>query len=199
MSQKNKPCQCTLGHKTNGGRPCAYPLVFVSWIVTCCEHEDILCTRIYVGQANESNDCVDVPFMMCKMYPMYEGTWKPTQVPSAPPCADCPYAQNITRSPRVNKVRLLKHIELLARSEDAAPLASLRPSKSASPAFPEALEFAIRGRSGTAPAFETAAPAKHSIWQSKLRSHILRELELENDCTMSNSICALVLANLPIN
>ena len=78
-------------------------------------------------------------------------------------------------------MRLLKHIELLARSEDAAPLASLRPSKSASPAFPEALEFAIRGRSGTAPAFETAAPAKHSIWQSELRSHVLRELELEND------------------
>ena len=101
--------------------------------------------------------------------------------------------------PKLSGVRLMKHIELLARSEDAAPLASLRPSKSASPAFPEALEFAIRGRSGTAPAFETAAPAKHSIWQSKLRSHVLRELELENDCTMSNSICALVLANLPIN
>ena len=83
--------------------------------------------------------------------------------------------------PKLSGVRLLKHIELLARSEDAAPLASLRPSKSASPAFPEALEFAIRGRSGTAPAFETAAPAKHSIWQSKLRSHVLRELELEND------------------
>ena len=84
--------------------------------------------------------------------------------------------------PKLSGVRLLKHIELLARSEDAAPLASLRPSKSASPAFPEALEFAIRGRSGTAPAFETAAPKKHSIWQNKLRSHVLRELELENDC-----------------
>ena len=82
---------------------------------------------------------------------------------------------------QLSGVRSLKHIELLARSEDAAPLASLRPSKSASPALPEALEFAIRGRSGTALAFETAAPEKHSICQSKLRSHVLRELELEND------------------
>ena len=92
---------------------------------------------------------------------------------------------------QLSGVRSLKHIELLARSEDAAPLASLRPSKSASPALPEALEFAIRGRSGTALAFETAAPEKHSICQSKLHSHVLRELELENDCSF---VCYFVFA-----